>query len=192
MHTLDWWESLRVEIDLPPTSGGGAATARFDVTCTPAQHISARGVLDRFKALWASWVVQEVPPPTAAAAAARPGASVYFAGDTGYRLVRAGQDEALAPTCPAFKEIGDRWGAIDFAMIPIGCVCRVPRCSFVLIFSTSTGRCSAYMPRELWSPMHCAPNDSVDIFQDVRAKRALGMHWGCVFFTMAKLLWSGS
>lgn len=39
---------------------------------------------------------------------------------------------------------------------------------------------SAYEPREFMSPIHCAPQDSVRLFQDVRAKRAIGMHWGCV------------
>ena len=41
-------------------------------------------------------------------------------------------------------------------------------------------RCSAYGPRELFSGMHASPSDAVRIFKDVRAQRALGMHWGCV------------
>ncbi len=28
--------------------------------------------------------------------------------------------------------------------------------------------------------MHASPADAVEIFKDVRAKRALAMHWGCV------------
>lgn len=48
------------------------------------------------------------------------GAKVYFAGDTGYRSVMDGQDEDTVPTCPAFKEIGERFDGFDFAMIPIG------------------------------------------------------------------------
>jgi L-ascorbate metabolism protein UlaG (beta-lactamase superfamily) len=38
--------------------------------------------------------------------------------------------------------------------------------------------CSAYAPRHMWSCMHASPADAVRIFKDVRAKRALGMHWG--------------
>ena len=30
------------------------------------------------------------------------------------------------------------------------------------------------------SSIHCAPQDSVRIFKDIMAKRAVGMHWGCV------------
>ena len=43
-----------------------------------------------------------------------------------------------------------------------------------------SGGCSAYGPRELFSGMHASPSDAVRIFKDVRAQRALGMHWGCV------------
>jgi L-ascorbate metabolism protein UlaG (beta-lactamase superfamily) len=39
-------------------------------------------------------------------------------------------------------------------------------------------RCRAYMPRQFMSPIHCAPQDSVRVFKDVNAKRAVGMHWG--------------
>ena len=30
------------------------------------------------------------------------------------------------------------------------------------------------------SPIHCAPQDSVRVFQDIKAKRAVGMHYGYV------------
>lgn len=33
------------------------------------------------------------------------------------------------------------------------------------------------------SPIHCAPQDSVRLFKDIRAKRALGMHWGTWILT---------
>ncbi|KAH7063007.1 Metallo-hydrolase/oxidoreductase [Auriculariales sp. MPI-PUGE-AT-0066] len=84
------------------------------------------------------------------------GKKVWFGGDTGYRSVPQGADEDKVPTCPAFKEIGEAFGGFDFAMIPIG----------------------AYEPRWFMSPIHCAPQDSVRVFQDIRAKRATGMHWG--------------
>lgn len=191
VHVLDWWESQRVEVDLGQAADASAgapapAQARFDVTCTPAQHVSGRGVLDRCKTLWASWVVQAVAP-----AGEREGVKVYFAGDTGYRTVRAGEDEAAVPTCPAFQEIGARWGGFDFAMIPIGYA------PFGLSHLTTahTGLRRAYLPRDPMSPVHCAPQDSVRVFQDVRAKRALGMHWGCGrrlhFFFRAVADWTG-
>ncbi|KDQ61052.1 hypothetical protein JAAARDRAFT_124098 [Jaapia argillacea MUCL 33604] len=148
-HTMDWWETKHVETDVQSESG--VQKVAFDVTCTPAQHFTGRGIFDRFKTLWASWVVEEVVEGQD-----KSGAKAYFAGDTGYRAVLDGQDEDKVPTCPAFKEIGERFGGFDLAMIPIG----------------------AYLPRRFMSPIHCAPQDSVRIFQDVRAKRAIGMHWG--------------
>lgn len=85
-----------------PTAGSKVA---FDVTCTPAQHFTGRGLSDRCQTLWASWVVQEVVPDEIASTTK--GTHIYFAGDTGYRTVRDGQDEDVVPTCPAFKEIGE-------------------------------------------------------------------------------------
>ncbi len=94
----------------------------FDVTCTPAQHFTGRGLFDRFKTLWGSWVVQEVTPAALESSGPADGVNVYFAGDTGYRAVRPGQDEEKVPYCPAFEEIGQKFGSFDFAMIPIGYV----------------------------------------------------------------------
>ena len=36
----------------------------------------------------------------------------------------------------------------------------------------------AYGPRTMWSGLHASPGDAVQIFKDVRAERAIGMHWG--------------
>ncbi|KAF9029557.1 Metallo-hydrolase/oxidoreductase [Hymenopellis radicata] len=114
------------------------------LTCTPAQHMTGRSLVDNFKTLWSSWVLTN------------DSSKVFFAGDTGYRNVRDGEDEDAAPVCPAFKEIGSRFGHFDLALIPIG----------------------AYNPRWFMSTAHAAPQDSVRIFKDVKAKKALGMHWG--------------
>jgi L-ascorbate metabolism protein UlaG (beta-lactamase superfamily) len=78
---LDWWESHA------PRDG-------FQVTATPAQHFSARGLTDRMAALWGGFVIEAG------------GRRVCFAGDTGY--------------FPGFKEIGTRLGPFDLALIPIG------------------------------------------------------------------------
>lgn len=97
----------------------------FDLTCTPCQHQSGRTPAGRYKSLWSSWVVQEVLSSSQRAAQVtlpEEGVKVYFAGDTGYRTVLDGDDEDKVPTCPAFKEIGERWNGFDFAMIPIGFV----------------------------------------------------------------------
>ncbi|KAJ7679589.1 beta-lactamase superfamily domain-containing protein [Mycena rosella] len=146
-HCLDWWDARRV------TSAHGT---EFDVTLTPGQHFTGRGLLDRFKSLWGRWVVEGVP---AADAPAR----VYFAGDTGYRSVPSSTDDGpeTLPVCPTFKQIGARWGAFDLALIPIG----------------------AYAPHRFMSPVQCAPRDSVALFRDIKARRALSMHWGAWILT---------
>lgn len=49
---------------------------------------------------------------------------------------------------------------------------------------------SAYLPRSFTSPVHCAPQDSVRIFKDIRAKKALGMHYGWDQRHFDYFLWS--
>ncbi len=98
----------------------------------PALHWSSRGPRDRRMALWGGFVV------------AAAGKLVYFAGDTGYG------------TGNIFREIGERFGAVDLAILPIG----------------------AYDPRWFMAAQHCDPEEAVQIFEDVGAKAAVGMHWG--------------
>jgi N-acyl-phosphatidylethanolamine-hydrolysing phospholipase D len=64
------------------------------VTATPAQHFTARTLLDRNRGHWCGWLVEGA------------GCKLWHAGDSGY--------------CEAFSEIGGRYGPIDFGMIPIG------------------------------------------------------------------------
>jgi len=78
---LDWWGTTQVDPDL-------------EVTCTPSQHFSARGMRDRNKTLWGGFAFRSG------------GVLTYFAGDSGY--------------CPHFQEIGRRLGPIDIALLPIG------------------------------------------------------------------------
>ncbi|KAJ6498742.1 N-acyl-phosphatidylethanolamine-hydrolyzing phospholipase D, partial [Mycena sanguinolenta] len=158
-HCLDWWDGRRVT-----TAVSEKQSVAFDVTFTPGQHFTGRGIRDRFKTLWGGWVVEAVPADSSDASTP---ARVYFGGDTGYRAVTSRADEdAELPVCPAFAEIGRKWGGFDFAMIPIG----------------------AYEPRKFMSPIHCAPRDSVAIFRDIRAQRALGMHWGAWILTTEDIL----
>ncbi|SPQ99824.1 unnamed protein product (mitochondrion) [Plasmodiophora brassicae] len=92
----DWWDEYEV---------GGSD---LHIACTPCQHFTGRSLTDRFQTLWSSWVV------TCGAS------KFYFAGDTGYRTVLEDEDEDAVPTCPVFKQIGERYGPFDLAAIPIG------------------------------------------------------------------------
>lgn len=81
IHEFDWWDT------------SDFADGRF--TATPSQHWSARGLWDRNRALWASWIIEIHD------------LKVWFAGDTGYNAHQ-------------FKEIGQRAGPFDLGIIPIG------------------------------------------------------------------------
>ena len=160
---LDWWEESAVSVSLPPAApkgseghpGDSPAKGSFVLACTPAQHTANRTPFDRWQTLWASWAVIEDSH-----SAARAPKKVYFTGDTGYRTVLPGEDENAVARCPAFAEVGERFRGFDLAMIPIG----------------------AYGPRDMWSGLHASPSDAMEIFKDIRARRAIGMHWGCVSF----------
>jgi L-ascorbate metabolism protein UlaG (beta-lactamase superfamily) len=80
VEELDWWQD--------------AKSSRLPVTVTPAQHFSARGPLDRNRALWGGFML--------VVDAAR----IYFAGDTAY--------------APVFGDLRQRFGPIDLALLPIG------------------------------------------------------------------------
>lgn len=55
-----------------------------------------------------------------------------------------------------FQRIGDAFGGFDLALLPIG----------------------AYAPRWFMQGEHMDPADAVKAFQDVRASKAIGVHWG--------------
>ena len=78
---LDWWQSRVLKQDI-------------EVTLTPAQHFSSRGLFDRNKSLWGSFILR------------MGGKQLFFAGDTGYS--------------DHFKEIRKRLGSPDIALLPIG------------------------------------------------------------------------
>jgi L-ascorbate metabolism protein UlaG (beta-lactamase superfamily) len=80
VQQLDWWQSASV---------GGV-----QLTATPAQHFSGRGLFDGNKTLWSSWVIQSGEQ------------RVFFSGDTGY--------------FKGFKDIGDKFGPFDLTMMETG------------------------------------------------------------------------
>jgi N-acyl-phosphatidylethanolamine-hydrolysing phospholipase D len=104
--------------------------ADMEVVSVPAQHFAARGPFDRNRTHWCGWLVRHA------------GRTIYFAGDTGYS--------------PGFRQIGERFGGVDLALIPIG----------------------AYRPRWLMKPMHADPFEAVKIHQDVHSRFSVAGHWG--------------
>jgi len=104
----------------------------LDITALPAVHDSGRGLHDKNETLWASWAITSNSK------------NYYFAGDTGYS--------------PLFKEIGNKFGSFDLAIVPIG----------------------AYAPRELMWMSHVTPEEAIAIGKDVNAKTVVGGHWGTI------------
>lgn len=77
---FDWWDELELD--------------GFKIAATPARHFSGRWLNDRFKTLWASWVI------------VGPNHKVYFGADSGM--------------FPGFKDIGDKYGPFDITALEIG------------------------------------------------------------------------
>ncbi len=81
----DWWDEQVVErVAQPPV--------RF--TFLPAWHWSQRGLFDKNRSLWGSWMIQAGD------------STMYFAGDTAY--------------ASHFKAIAEHFPRIDVALLPIG------------------------------------------------------------------------
>lgn len=102
----------------------------IEIQFLPCQHWSARGVFDRNHSLWGSYSIKGEKH------------SIYFAGDTGYGEF--------------FKEIGDKEGPFDLALIPIG----------------------AYEPRWFMKEQHINPEEAVQAHIDLKSKFSIGIHFG--------------
>jgi L-ascorbate metabolism protein UlaG (beta-lactamase superfamily) len=100
------------------------------VTATPARHFSSRTLRDRNHSLWSGFLLEIA------------GRRLFFAGDSG-----AGRHWA---------EIGQRLGAPDLALLPIG----------------------AYEPRSIMAPVHMNPAEAVAAHQALGAAQSVGMHFG--------------
>lgn len=106
--------------------------------CTPSRHFSGRGLFDRSTTLWGSWVILSKKE------------KIFFSGDGGYG--------------PHFKEIGEKYGPFDFAMM----------------------ECGQY--NENWSEIHMMPEQTAQATIDVQAKLMMPIHWGA--FTLALHDWT--
>lgn len=103
---------------------------QVELTSVPVQHFSRRGLFDGNGTLWTGFVLSG------------PAGRVYFGGDTGYG--------------PHFAAVGDRFGPLRIALLPIG----------------------AYRPRWFMAPVHIDPAQAVKAHQDLRAEQSLAIHFG--------------
>ncbi|NAS11501.1 MBL fold metallo-hydrolase [Poritiphilus flavus] len=106
--------------------------------CTPAQHFSGRKFSNRQSTLWSSWVIKSSTE------------SIFFSGDSGYST--------------HFKEIGEKYGPFDFAML----------------------ECGQY--NKMWPDIHMFPEETAQAGVDVRAKLIMPIHWGA--FKLALHSWT--
>ena len=107
-----------------------AKSSTLPITLTPAKHFSARGPFDKNRALWGGFVLTTG------------GTRIYFAGDSAYG--------------PFFRDIRQRLGPIDLALLPIG----------------------AYEPRWFMHVVHMNPAEAVQAHIDLGAPESIGIHFG--------------
>lgn len=110
----------------------------IELICTPARHYSGRGVFDKANTLWCSWVIKGENE------------KIFFSGDSGYGV--------------HFKEIGDKHGPFDVALI----------------------ECGQY--NDNWKPIHMMPEETAQAAVDVKANVVMPIHWGA--FTLAMHAWT--
>ncbi|MCT4624853.1 MAG: MBL fold metallo-hydrolase [Schleiferiaceae bacterium] len=103
----------------------------------PSRHFSGRGFA-RNETLWGSWLVKS------------DNKTFYFSGDGGYG--------------PHFKEIGEKYGPIDFAML----------------------ECGQY--NKNWDQIHMMPEETAQAGVDLGAQTIMPIDWGA--FTLALHTWN--
>ncbi|GAA5925233.1 uncharacterized protein JCM15063_004963 [Sporobolomyces koalae] len=90
--------------------------------------------------------------------------AVYHGGDTGYRPHRKSNE-----VCPAFEEIGRKFGPFDLSFIPIW---RGGSLGFVSAVGLRLHH------ENIASALHGSPSDGVDIHLDVKSRNSIGIHFG--------------
>jgi L-ascorbate metabolism protein UlaG (beta-lactamase superfamily) len=109
---------------------GSTSLGEVKIALVPARHWSMRVPWDRNDALWGGYLIQSSD------------GTAYHSGDTAF--------------FDGFTEIGERAGAIDWAMLPIG----------------------AYEPRWFMKAQHMCPEEAIEAARMLRAQRFVAMHWG--------------
>lgn len=99
-------------------------------TLEKAQHWSSRLIFDRNRYLWGSFMIETQNK------------KIFFAGDTGYNN--------------HFKELKEKYGSIDFALLPIG----------------------AYEPTWFMKTSHMDPSTAVLAAKELDVAKAMAIHFG--------------
>lgn len=128
------------ELDWWESAEVEAESGAIRVTALPAQHWTKRGPFRTRERLWASFHLEGG------------GRSVYFGGDSGY--------------FSGYREIGERRGPFDAAILPIG----------------------AYDPRWFMAPQHMNPEEAVQAHLDLRGDVFVAAHWGTFRLTDEDML----
>lgn len=110
---MDWWDELPLDDTLT-------------ITSTPSQHFSGRGLTDRNKTLWSSYVI------------ATRDHSIYFSGDSGY--------------FDGFKAIGEKYGPFDIAFLE--CSAYNTDWAFVHMFPEETVQAALDLKTNFLWPIH--------------------------------------
>ncbi|MEZ4739618.1 MAG: MBL fold metallo-hydrolase [Flavobacteriales bacterium] len=98
------------------------------LTLVPSRHFSGRGMTNRFSTLWGAWAMEAN------------GKKIYFGADSGYS--------------PTFKDVGERFGPFDLALL----------------------ECGAYDRR--WADIHMMPEETAQAALDLKTRVLMPIHWG--------------
>ena len=112
------------------------------VTFLPAVHWSKRSLTDTNKTLWGNFLIEYK------------GKKIFFACDTGYGDI--------------YKELGEKYGPIDIAMINIGAY------NFKPMFDKSI--------------YHTTPEEALNVAQDLKSKKVIGTHWGTFVLSLEPIM----
>jgi len=119
-------------------------TLKLYVMPVPMQHWGSRSGFDKDSSLWCGFSLKSSNQAQQQA--------VLFCGDTGW--------------FEEVKDIGDKYGPFDLAMIPIG----------------------AYDPYDFMCTQHNNPEDATKMFRALKAKRAVPIHWGTFQLTREPIM----
>ncbi|GLC42416.1 hypothetical protein PLESTM_001330900 [Pleodorina starrii] len=193
---LDWWQSVEHR--------NAASGKSVTITMVPAQHWSARGILDRFRTLWGGYVVTAPPPPpspptdaapVAAAAAAQPGQAGGNGNGGGNGAGLQGPATAWSDPCAA-AEGAPRTPGGGTGGAPAAAAAAAAVAPLRFYFVGDTGYCSvfkeigerlgpidlaaipigAYEPRWFMRPQHTNSEEGLQVALDVRAAVSIGIH----------------